>query len=58
MLDLGSTYLFVKDMGESIEFYKKLLGMERTARAYDRWRNLILKENVSLCTIIDLIEKG
>lgn len=37
MLHLGSTYLFVKDMGKSIEFYKKLLDMEPTARAYDRW---------------------
>ena len=37
MLHLGSTYLFVKDMEKSIEFYKKLLDMEPTARAYDRW---------------------
>ena len=37
MLHLGSTYLYVKDMEKSIEFYKKLLGMEPTAKTFDRW---------------------
>lgn len=37
MLHLGSTYLIVKDLERSIEFYSKLLEMEPTARAYDRW---------------------
>jgi Lactoylglutathione lyase and related lyases len=30
-------HIFVKDMDKSIEFYKKLLGMEPTDKAYDRW---------------------
>lgn len=37
MLHLGSTYLFVKDMEKSIEFYKKLLDMEPTVKTFDRW---------------------
>lgn len=37
MLHLGSTYLMVKDMNRSIEFYSKLLSMEPTAKNYDRW---------------------
>lgn len=37
MLHLGSTYLMVKDMNRSIDFYSKLLSMEPTAKNYDRW---------------------
>ena len=37
MLHLGSTYLIVKDMNRSIDFYSKLLSMEPTAKNYDRW---------------------
>lgn len=37
MLHLGSTYLMVKDMSKSIDFYSKLLSMEPTAKNYDRW---------------------
>lgn len=37
MIHLGSTYLIVKDFEKSVEFYSKLLGIEPTARAYDRW---------------------
>lgn len=36
-LQLGSTYLFVKKMSESIEFYSKLLEMQPTATNKDRW---------------------
>jgi lactoylglutathione lyase len=37
MLHLGSTYLIVKDMQKSIEFYEKLLNMRVSAQAYNRW---------------------
>lgn len=37
MLKLGSTYLIVKDIDKSIEFYKKLLDMEVTAQNFTRW---------------------
>lgn len=37
MLHLGSTYLIVKNMEKSIQFYTELLEMNPTARAYDRW---------------------
>lgn len=37
MLHLGSTYLIVKDMEKSINFYEKLLKMKPTAKNFDRW---------------------
>lgn len=37
MLHLGSTYLIVNDMEESINFYEKLLDMKVSAQNYDRW---------------------
>lgn len=37
MLNLGSTYLIVKDMQKSIEFYEALLEMEVSVRRFDRW---------------------
>lgn len=37
MLHLGSTYLIVKNMEESIDFYEKLLDMKPTAKNFDRW---------------------
>ncbi len=37
MLRLGSTYMIVKDMDESIDFYEKLLNMELTSKNYNRW---------------------
>jgi len=37
MLHLGSTYLIVKDMQKSIEFYEKLLDMNVSAQNYNRW---------------------
>lgn len=37
MLKLGSTYLKVKDMERSIEFYSALLQMQPSARNKDRW---------------------
>ncbi len=36
-LELGSTYLFVKDMSKSIEFYSAILEMQPTATNEDRW---------------------
>lgn len=37
MLNLGSTYLIVKDFKKSIEFYEALLEMKVTAQRFDRW---------------------
>jgi len=37
MLRLGSTYLVVKDMDKSIDFYSALLEMKPTAQNYTRW---------------------
>lgn len=37
MLRLASTYLYVKDIDKSIEFYKALLCIEPTFRNQDRW---------------------
>ncbi|MFW6281129.1 MAG: VOC family protein [Halanaerobium sp.] len=37
MLNLGSTYLIVKDMKKSISFYEKLLEMKVSSQNYDRW---------------------
>lgn len=37
MLHLGSTYLIVKNMENSIDFYEKLLQMKPTAKNFDRW---------------------
>lgn len=58
-LELGSTYLFVKNMSKSIEFYSKLLEMQPTATNKDRWaqfnfngncialRNMAFDDNLS-----------
>lgn len=37
MLNLGSTYLIVKDFQKSIIFYEALLKMKVTAQRFDRW---------------------
>ena len=37
MLHLGSTYLIVKNMEKSIEFYEKLLQMKPSSKNFDRW---------------------
>lgn len=37
MLNLGSTYLIVRDMDTSIDFYEALLEMKVTAKNEDRW---------------------
>lgn len=37
MLHLGSTYLIVKYMDKSIDFYEKLLDMKPTVKIFDRW---------------------
>ncbi len=37
MLKLGSTYLIVKNMQKSIDFYEKLLDMKVTSQNYTRW---------------------
>jgi len=37
MLHLGSTYLIVKNMDKSIDFYEKLLEMKPSAKNLDRW---------------------
>ncbi|MDP4147232.1 MAG: VOC family protein [Bacillota bacterium] len=37
MLHLGSTYLIVKDIEKSMEFYEKLLQMKPTANNLNRW---------------------
>lgn len=37
MLQLGSTYLLVKDMEKSIDFYERLLEMKVTSQNFNRW---------------------
>ncbi len=37
MLYLGSTYIIVKNMEKSIDFYEKLLEMKVSSQNYDRW---------------------
>lgn len=37
MLNLGSTYLIVKDMEKSISFYEALLEMKVSSQNYNRW---------------------
>ena len=37
MLHLGSTYLIVKDMQKSLDFYEKLLGIKPAAKNFNRW---------------------
>ena len=37
MLNLGATYLIVKDMEKSIAFYEALLDMSVTSQNYNRW---------------------
>lgn len=37
MLNLGSTYLIVKDMEKSISFYEELLDMKVSSQNYNRW---------------------
>ncbi len=37
MLQLGSTYLLVKDMEKSISFYEKLLEMKVSSQNFNRW---------------------
>ncbi len=37
MLDLGSTYLIVRDIQKSIVFYEALLEMKASVKRFDRW---------------------
>lgn len=37
MLTLGSTYLVVKDIDKSIEFYEQLLEMKVSVKRFNRW---------------------
>ena len=37
MLELGSTYLIVKDIEKSITFYEKLLDMKVSSQNHNRW---------------------
>jgi len=37
MLDLGSTYLIVRDIQKSIAFYEALLEMKVSVKRFDRW---------------------
>jgi len=37
MLDLGSTYLIVKNINQSITFYEALLEMKVSAQRFNRW---------------------
>ncbi|WBW95853.1 VOC family protein [Oceanirhabdus sp. W0125-5] len=37
MLKLGSTYLYVKDMEKSLDFYEKLLEMKVSSQNFNRW---------------------
>jgi catechol 2,3-dioxygenase-like lactoylglutathione lyase family enzyme len=37
MLNLGCTYLIVKDMEKSIAFYEALLGMKASSKNFHRW---------------------
>lgn len=37
MLTLGSTYLIVRDIDKSIEFYERLLEMKVTIKRFNRW---------------------
>ena len=37
MLNLGSTYLIVKDMEKSISFYESLLEMKVSSQNFNRW---------------------
>lgn len=37
MLNLGSTYLIVKNFEKSLAFYETLLEMEVSAKRFDRW---------------------
>jgi lactoylglutathione lyase len=45
MLNLGSTYLIVKDMGKSISFYETLLDMKVSSQNYNRWAQFNLGNN-------------
>ncbi len=61
MLELGSTYLIVKDMEKSIAFYEALLNMKVSTQNFDRWAQF----NFGSCIALynpkydeELIEKG
>src|SRR5690242_9503560 len=45
MLYLGSTYLIVKNMEKSIDFYEKLLEMKVSSQNYDRWAQFNFDNN-------------
>lgn len=62
MLNLGSTYLIVKDFEKSIAFYEALLGMKVSVKRYERWAQFNFNGN---CIALlnpnydkDLIENG
>lgn len=45
MLKLGSTYLLVKDMDKSIDFYERLLEMKVTSENFNRWAQFDFRGN-------------
>lgn len=45
MLNLGSTYLIVKDMEKSISFYEALLDMKVSSQNYTRWAQFNIGNN-------------
>ncbi|WP_407342149.1 VOC family protein [Pengzhenrongella phosphoraccumulans] len=48
MLNLGCTYLIVKDMDKSIAFYEELLEMKVSVRRYDRWAQFDFGKTIAL----------
>ena len=56
MLHLGSTYLIVKNMEKSINFYQKLLQMRPTAKNFDRWAQFDF-ENKCIALYSDAFDK-
>jgi len=48
MLKLGCTYLIVKDMRKSIEFYEALLEMKVTAKNINRWAQFDIGNCIAL----------
>lgn len=48
MLELGCTYLIVKDMEKSISFYEALLEMKVSTRRFDRWAQFDIGKTIAL----------
>jgi len=52
MLKLGSTYMIVKDMDRSLNFYEKLLDMNVTSRNLNRWAQFNFDNKcIALCNL-------